>query len=154
MPSKCGEKRRQRQRKSEREKDKESSWSSRSPFDVMQSALTKCQRQAKEPKPKALPDSDSGLPCAFKISQAVGLAGCVCFSCFPFPFLVSSFFLLFFLWAFWKVAVVRLIGNVHLWHFVRSPTGTGSGEREAGREQSYLEFRLCSDFPLHLSFII
>lgn len=98
MPSKCGEKRRQRRRKSERERkrERESSWSSRSPFDVMQSALTKCQRQAKEPKPKALPDSDSGLPCAFKISQAVGLAGCVCFSCFPFPFSVSYFFFSFF----------------------------------------------------------
>lgn len=42
-----------------RERKRARSWSSRSPFDVMQSALTKCQRQAKEPKPKASPDSQT-----------------------------------------------------------------------------------------------
>lgn len=67
-------------------------WSSRSPFDVMQSALTKCQRQAKEPKPKASPDLTACLPCAFKISLATGLGLIVCvLFMLPFSFLFPLF---------------------------------------------------------------
>lgn len=67
-------------------------WSSRSPFDVMQSALTKCQHQAKEPKPKAPPDLTACVPCAFKISPATGLGLLVCaLFMLPFSFLFPLF---------------------------------------------------------------
>lgn len=119
-------------------------WSSRSPFDVMQSALTKCQCQAKEPKPKASPDLTACLPCAFKISLAAGLGLLVCaFHASFFIFVLRISFWLF-LWAFWKVAVVRLIGNVHLWHFV------GTKQRpELFRIQTLC---LISRYTYHLSF--
>lgn len=98
MPSKCGKERRRRQRERERQSACVGAtascccWSSRSPFDVMQSALTKCQRQAKEPKPKASPDLTACLPCAFKISLATGLGLIVCvLFMLPFSFLFPLF---------------------------------------------------------------
>lgn len=149
MPSKCGEEwRKERERESVCVGATASCccWSSRSPFDVMQSALTKCQRQAKEPKPKASPDLTACLPCAFKISLATGLGLIVCvLFMLPFSFLFPLFhFDFFFLWALWKVAVVRLIGNVHLWHFV------GTEQRpELFRIQTLC---LISRYTYHLSF--
>lgn len=69
---------------------------------------------------------------------------CVCFSCFLFHFCSPYFILTFFLWALWKVAVVRLIGNVHLWHFV------GTEQRpELFRIQTLC---LISRYTYHLSF--
>lgn len=92
MPSKCGEEEREERESVCVGATASCCWSSRSPFDVMQSALTKCQRQAKEPKPKASPDLTACLPCAFKISLATeaGLIVCVLFM-LPFSFLFPLF---------------------------------------------------------------
>lgn len=73
-------------------------WSSRSPFDVMQSALTKCQHQAKEPKPKASPDLTAcRVPLRYPRQQD-WVCLCVRFSCSLFHF-CSPYFILTFLWA-------------------------------------------------------
>lgn len=60
------------------------------------------------------------LPAVFLEDIPGNRTGSACVCAFHASFFIFvpliSFWL--FLWALWKVAVVRLIGNVHLWHFV------------------------------------
>lgn len=130
------------------------SWSSRSPFDVMQSALTKCQHQAKEPKPKASPDSGlpACMPCAFKICQAVGL--CVLFMLPSSIFVRLSFYEFFFFVGILKSRRCQANRQCPSLTFCGVSTAASRKQRAENNVPSYLEFRLCSDFPLHLSFII
>lgn len=90
MPSKCGEKREEGRESVCVGETASCCWSSRSPFDVMQSALTKCQCQAKEPKPKASPDLTAyRVPLRYPWQQD-WVCLCVLFM-LPFSFLFSVF---------------------------------------------------------------